>query len=193
MLENMVSVKRVNECAIWSRRAYRSTSLTSWAKAKHCSVVIGLLSVQPVVRRILSSSTVQRRSVLVAEQICAAAASYVRPPVGSLTFCRCPVFYAFAGDKFSKAFCSMTLRVCVWPWHKLILKVCEHSILQTACGNFTKFTLRCSWGHSELIRFWAQKVKGEAHDKTKYGQLKYHLFTNWSFRRRHIGYWSTTI
>jgi len=25
--------------------------------------------------------------------------------------------------------------------HDRILKVCEHDILQTACGNFTKFTL----------------------------------------------------
>jgi len=31
--------------------------------------------------------------------------------------------------------------------HYPIVKVYEHDILQTACGNFTIFTIWCSWGH----------------------------------------------
>jgi len=38
----------------------------------------------------------------------------------------------------------------------------------------------------EWIRFWGQKVKGQGHDETKYGQN--HLFKTAYFRRRHTGW-----
>jgi len=44
----------------------------------------------------------------------------------------CTDLYAITGSLFSGCLC---VRVC-----DRILKVCEHSILQTTCANFTKFT-----------------------------------------------------
>jgi len=41
-----------------------------------------------------------------------------------------PLYYAFKGILFSG---------CLYVRNH-ILKACEHSIFQTACGNFTKFT-----------------------------------------------------
>ena len=48
-----------------------------------------------------------------------------------------------------------------------ILKICEHDMLQTACGNFTKFALG---DKDELVRFWGKMVKGQFRDPTKYGE-----------------------
>jgi len=50
--------------------------------------------------------------------------------------------------------------------------VCEHDILQTACGDFTKFTTKVIWRQGWTIRFWGQKVKAQGHSETTYGQVR---------------------
>jgi len=69
-----------------------------------------------------------------------------------------------------------------------ILKLFEDDILQTACGNFTKFTpLDAGRDKDEPIRFWGQKVKGQGHDEIKYGQKS--LVLNAPFQWTHTGQW----
>jgi len=50
-------------------------------------------------------------------------------------------FKAFVGNELQKAFCFRTVRVSVgMSVGDYTPTVCEHDILQTACGNFNKFT-----------------------------------------------------
>ena len=60
----------------------------------------------------------------------------------------------------------MYLYICVCPL------LCEHDILQTTCGNFTKFTRLSAIGDiDELNTFWWSKVKGWDHTETNCGQI----------------------
>jgi len=69
-----------------------------------------------------------------------------------------------------------------------ILKVCEHNVLQTACGNSTKFTtqdLGTVGDKGDLIRLWGQRVKGQGHSENRYGRKKH--FGNFEGRRHRSG------
>jgi len=63
-----------------------------------------------------------------------------------------------------------TIGILFWAVHPYvppsvrghILKVRQHDVLQTVCGNFTKFTTSVQLGtKDELIRFWGQNLKGQ--------------------------------
>jgi len=56
--------------------------------------------------------------------------------------------------------------------HDHMLKVCEHTVLQTTDENFTKFTtcLSAVGDKDVLIRFRGQDVKGQGHSETNIGK-----------------------
>ena len=74
------------------------------------------------------------------------------------------------------------------------IEVCEHDILQTACGNeiapHLQFTSNLSTQRAvdgdrdELIRFWGKK--GQSHDENKCDK-KIHSFKNAPLQQRHTG------
>ena len=51
----------------------------------------------------------------------------------------------------------------------------QSNILQTTCGNFAEFTTLVLWGQrwtGSDFEFESQKVKGQGHSKTTYGQIR---------------------
>ena len=70
--------------------------------------------------------------------------------------------------------------------HVGILKLCEHDILKTVCGNFIKFTFYNlgAVGNNKLIRFWSQRSRSQ-------WVVKNHLFKNASFQQGCTGPWFT--
>jgi len=59
-------------------------------------------------------------------------------------------------------------RPCVCP----VLKVCEHVIFQTACGNFTEFTteLMQLGTNTNSLDFKVKRPKVKGRDETDYGK-----------------------
>jgi len=70
---------------------------------------------------------------------------------------------AFAGIKLQR----VIFVVCACM-HACTYQVCQHCILQTVCGNFTEFTLRCILGtRMNCLDFEVRGQKGQGHSQTK--------------------------
>lgn len=84
---------------------------------------------------------------------------------------------ANAGNWLPKALCFTAVRVFVCPYVCLCIHVWLYTISFVNVISYKLLVeispylqLRCTQGRDELFQFWGQKVKGEVHSDTKYGQ-----------------------
>jgi len=107
-------------------------------------------------------------------------------------------FYAFASNEPLKAFSfrvvRLPIRPCVRVWSYIKSFWTRYLLLQTACGNFTKFTDAVG-DKDDMIRFWVRRVKGQGHNEAIYGQKitcsKMHLWTISCLSAISFFYWFT--
>jgi len=70
---------------------------------------------------------------------------------------------------FADCVCYWSLLLCAWVRDR----VCSHDILQTACGDFIKFTVRCTW--RQRWTNYILRSKGQGHSSQVTGHFGRHI------------------